>query len=321
MKLEALAAKTVAAEFRIEGVWSWGWATYSAAGSDPDKPFAACVWLWASRGSEFCDAPKYVQPAFDDSLTEGQVSLPPGARCALPDGQTIDRNAVSRLAALTGDQGFAASALLERAVLRATSPVPVDSVRSAERAVIASSFGGSRTRYLAALARARLTLADAQAIIADRLARDVVETRFRPQPPPAGQVRDFLSTYAAQPARLVKTTRPAPWLDGASRGWVVSTLGPQAVIDLAGTATVDTADGSFEVTPLGPALPVALLTPAEASGVARAALDRFAHATVYDSWLRGQEQTQLAGAFCLGDNMPSASGATDLDALAPFLAP
>jgi hypothetical protein len=303
-------------------VWSWGWATYSAAGSDPDKPYAACVWLWAARGPQFCDAPKYVQPAFDESLTEGQVvDLPPGARCQLPDGQRIDRNAVGRLTALTGDPDYAASALLERAVLRATQTVPVADVRSAERAVIAASFRGSRATYLAALARARLTLPDAQAIIADDLARDEIEARFRPQPPPAAQVRDFLSTYAAEPARLVKTTRPAPWLDGASRGWVVSTLGPQDVIDLAGPATVDTADGSFDVMPLGPALPLALLAPTAADGVARAALDRFAHESAYDGWLRSQEQAQLAGALCVGDNLPAASGATDLDALAPFLAP
>src|SRR5262249_39790462 len=155
-------------------------------------------------------------------------------RCLLPDGQTIDRNAVGRLTALTGDADSAASALLERAILRAVRPVPDESVRSAERAAIASSFRGNRAAYLAALARAHLTLADARAIIADRLARDDVQSRFRPQPPPAAQVRDFLASYAEQPARLVKTSRAAPWLDGASSGWVVSTLGPQQVFELTG---------------------------------------------------------------------------------------
>jgi hypothetical protein len=134
-------------------------------------------------------------------------------------------------------------------------------------------------------------------------------------------VRDFLATYAAQPARLVKTTPPAPWLDGAASGWVVSTLGPPQVFELTGPATIDTADGSFQVTPVGAPLPLALLGPAQAGEAARRALGRFAREAAYDSWLRGQETEQLKGALCTGDNLPAAAGATDLAALAPFLAP
>ena len=75
MKLEALAAKQVATEFKIQGVWSWGWATFSAAGADPDKPFAACVWLWVPAPAS---ATRRSTPAaFDTSLTEGQLILPP----------------------------------------------------------------------------------------------------------------------------------------------------------------------------------------------------------------------------------------------------
>jgi hypothetical protein len=320
VKLEALAAKAVADEFHVEGIWSWGWATFNPAGADPDKPYAACVWLWASRGTRFCDAPRYVQPAFDTSLTEGQLVLPPNVRCLLPDGQTIDRDSVGRLTALTGDAGFAASALLERAVLQSVDPIPDDSVRSAERAVIDAGFGGSRERYLAALAGAHLTLVDARGIIADRLARDDVESKFPVQPPATAQVHDFLATYAGQTVRLVKTTRRAPWLDGTTHGWVVSTLGPPEVFSLAGAASIDTPDGSFDVTPLGPSLPLAVLTSAQAQAAARPALDRLAHQLAYDGWLREQENKQLAGALCLGDNVPAA-GATDLAAIAPFLVP
>jgi hypothetical protein len=320
VKLEALAAKKVWSEFKIQGIWSWGWATYSAAGSDPDKPFAACVWLWASRGDQFCNAPKYVQPAFDTSLDEGQLVLPPKVRCVLPNKQVIDRDTVGRLTTLTGDPGYAASVLLEQAVLRAVAPVSAESVVSAERAVIDASFGGNRTAYLAALAQARVTLKDARGIITDRLARDDFAPRFHPQPPPARHVRDFLSTYAGQLVRLVKTTQPAPWLDGTSRGWVVSTLGPPEVFELTKQASIDTPDGSFEVTPLGPALPLAMLDPQQAQIAARRVLDRLAHAEVYGSWLRDEEKKQLAGAICLGDNMPT-PGPTDLSAFAPFLSP
>ena len=57
VKLESLAAQQVVKEFKIAGVWSWGWATFNAnAPLDPDKPAAACVWLWA-RDPYLCDGP------------------------------------------------------------------------------------------------------------------------------------------------------------------------------------------------------------------------------------------------------------------------
>jgi hypothetical protein len=67
-------------------------------------------------------------------------------------------------------------------------------------------------------------------------------------------------------------------------------------------------------------VPFALLDAVQATSVARKALARFAYATVYGSWLRGEEQQELAGAICAGDNLPTA-GPTDLTAFAPFLAP
>src|SRR4029453_721116 len=96
----------VATEFKLQGIWSWGWATYNAAGVDPDKPAAACVWLWV-RSSQLCNAPKCVDAGFAPPLAVGRLVLPPAARCVLPSGQMIDRDAVSRLATLTGDAGYA----------------------------------------------------------------------------------------------------------------------------------------------------------------------------------------------------------------------
>ena len=46
-KWQALAAKQVARELRLSHVWSWGWAQRNARSNDPDKTYAACVWLWA----------------------------------------------------------------------------------------------------------------------------------------------------------------------------------------------------------------------------------------------------------------------------------
>ena len=186
--------------------------------------------------------------------------------------------------------------------------------------MIAASFGGSRPRYLAALAQAKLMRADALAIITDRLARDDVQLRFKPHAVASSDVNDFISTYATQSVRLVQTTRPATWLDGASRGWVVSSLGPPQVFGLTGPADIDTADGPFHVTPLGSTLPLALLSRGQATSIARSTLERFAHAGLYEGWLRDAEKKQLDGALCLGDNIPTA-GPTDLAPFVPFLLP
>src|SRR4051812_3965091 len=105
VKLEALAAKQVATQYKLAAIWSWGWATFNPnATPDPDKPAAACVWIWA-RDPTLCDGPAAAGADFDPSLTVGQATLPPGARCAFPDG-TIDRRAVSRITKLTGDEGY-----------------------------------------------------------------------------------------------------------------------------------------------------------------------------------------------------------------------
>lgn len=318
VKLEALAAKQVAADMKISGIWSWGWPSFSAAGDDPDKPAAACVYLWA-RDQSLCDAPALADVPFDTSLTEGQIDLPGGVRCTLGPTQRILKSDVSRAAALTGDLGSASSALLQRAVLRANAPVNPVFVLSAERAIVRDRFGGSETRYRAALRTAKVTLADARAIITDRLAREAVEERFRPRAATGGQIADFITTYAATSVRLVSTDAPAPWL-GGRRGFAVETIAPEQVFSLPQGAvqTIDTIDGRFAVRPLGPALPLFALAPARAQDVAREVLGRFAKDAVYSGWLRRQEAGLLANAVCAGDNVP-AQADVDLTALLPFL--
>ncbi len=319
VKLEALAAKQVAADTPVEGIWSWGWPSFSVAGNDPDKPAAACVYLWA-RDPKFCDAPSVAGVAFDQSLTEGQIALPPGTRCTLGTA-TIAKADVGRAAALTGDLGSAATALLERVVLRADEPVDPATVLASERAIVRDRFGGSASRYRAALTAAGVTLADARAIIADRLARDRVKERFRPKPATARQVSDFVSTYASTNVRLVSVDAPAPWLDGARRGFAVETIAPEQVFSLpvGETKSIDTLDGRFAVRALGPALPVYALAPARARDVARAVLGRFAKDDVYQHWLRARQTTLLGDAVCARDDVPAA-GDVDLTLWATFLA-
>ena len=308
VKLEALAAKAVATEFKLNGVWSWGWATFNPnVTPDPDKPAAACVWLWA-RDQTLCDGPAAAGADFNASLTEGQLDVPAGARCVTGAGVIIDRNSVSRFTTVTGDPGYAASVLLEQATLKAEQPVNPKDVASAERAVVAASFGGDRSKYRAALTAAKLTLADARAIIAARLRRDDVEARFRPPAPTAAAVNDFLATYANQQVRLVSSTRPAPWLGGASRGWAVSTLAPAEVFTLTAGGRIDTPDGTFDVAPLGVSLPLGLLPRSQAIDAARATLGRLARESVYRSWLHATETKLLDSASCLNDQVPTAGG-------------
>ena len=61
------------------------------------------------------------------------------------------------------------------------------------------------------------------------------------------------------------------------------------------------------MTPNGAALPLGVLPAAQADGAARTALEQLARGSVYESWLRNAEATQLAGATCLGDQLPTAS--------------
>ena len=54
-KLQALAAKHIAREFRLGYVVSWGWGFFNEQARDPDKLGAGCVWLWA-RDPSLCAA-------------------------------------------------------------------------------------------------------------------------------------------------------------------------------------------------------------------------------------------------------------------------
>jgi hypothetical protein len=319
VKLQALAAKQVAAETKIQGVWSWGWPSFSVAGVDPDKPAAACVYLWA-RDTKFCDGPALAGAGFNASLTEGQIVLPKQVRCTL-GARRILKTDVARAAQITGDRDSAATALLQREVLSMESPIDPITVLSAERAIVRDRFGRSGARYRAALGNAHVTLQDARAIIEDRLARDRVQERFRPRPATAAQVAEFVSTYAATRVRLVEVDPDAPWLGGSFRGYAVATIAPDEVFALRQNrrTTIDTVDGRFTVRPLGPPVPLLALSPTQARTVARDVLGRFAKLDVYERWLRTHEIHLLANAVCIRDAVP-ARGDVELSAWVPFLA-
>ena len=179
VKLQQLAAKTVAGDTGIATIWSWGWGTFSNLGSaDPDKQAAACVYLW-TRDPTLCNAPGSYN--FDTDLTEGQINLPGGVQCGWNGGKIKVRDLARLTRALKGNAATAQSALLERGVVNATARAPSRSVTQAQQAIIKSSFGGSARRYSRALRRNKLGTTTARAIIADQIAQGLVTTKVKPQ--------------------------------------------------------------------------------------------------------------------------------------------
>lgn len=176
VKREALAARHVTGELGLASIWSWGWGTFNAEGADPDKPRAACVWLW-TRDPSLCDGPAVAGRRFDPSLAEGQIVLPAGAHCDTPLG-AIPAAAVERLARATGDRRDALSALLARLVYaRYGGPASAGDVRRAEAVVVERGFG-SRGAYEAELAARGLDRGVAREILADHLRRQALEAEL-----------------------------------------------------------------------------------------------------------------------------------------------
>jgi hypothetical protein len=169
-KLQALAAKQVAKELNLRSVWSWGWGVWSAGETDPDKPAAACVYLW-TRSAKLCDGPAAAGSGFNISLTQGQLVFRPGVRCTLL-GKQVDSRTIAGLTPITGDEDAAFTAAFARLVSSLYSPVKGKQVSAAEKAVIAG-FGGL-ARYRAALVAAHAGPGAARGVIADDRRRGFV---------------------------------------------------------------------------------------------------------------------------------------------------
>ena len=205
MKLQALAARQVTKELRTHSIWSWGWATFSAAGIDPDKGEAVCVYLWV-RDQKLCSGPGAAGPAMDASLTVGQLEqLGAGVVCALPAGE-IRKSAVDPLARAIGDRDIAASVVLERLVLQQEVELDARAVLAAELAFVDDHFSGSVASYLAALRRIRLTRRRGARAAAGR-----APARRRPRallhPPPDGRRGRGVPRHLRRPAGAARRDR------------------------------------------------------------------------------------------------------------------
>jgi hypothetical protein len=318
VKLQVLAIQQVRREIPFGTIWSWGWGAWTKAELDPDKPVAACVYLW-TRSPSLCAGPQMAGRGFDRSLTAGQLIFPAGVQCKTPWGPIGSRELAS-IMGVTRDREIAYTSAYARLVLKGLVKVGPEQVRAAQRAIIASRFGGSSAAYRGALARAGASPALARDVIADELRQARVEQNFRVSTPSGLEIAEYHSTYSDTSARLVEA-RPAPsWLGGRRRGVAIDGMAPAAVFRLAGGrgAKLQTREGPLHVRALSPTAPLGAFSLSAASASIRAALVRNARDGVFDNWLMRRESSALAFTTCRRDWLP-AVGTLELTSQLPFL--
>lgn len=176
VKWNALAARQVAADMGLASIWSWGWGNLSAQAKDPDKPAAACVYLWA-RDPALCDGKAAAGEGFKASLVEGPIVMGELSQCISVAGK-LPRATVAEHNTLLGNLDVAVSATFVRQVLRRQLSVTRAELDEAEGAVIARAFGGSREAYLNALSARRATQAIARGILEDEIRRQRLNDQF-----------------------------------------------------------------------------------------------------------------------------------------------
>lgn len=319
-KLQALAAKQVAKELGLRSVWSWGWAVFgkNSPEDDPQKPIAACVYLW-TRNPKLCDGPKVAGPKFDTSRTQGQLVFPPGARCKV-NGKGVESSVIRGLTPVTGDPDVAFTAAYARVIASFYQKLSASQVAQAERAVVGSRFG-SYGAYRAALARAHATPAVARGVIADELRRALIERRMPASQPTGTDVRGYYETYAQTGVRLVETKARVPWLGNRTRGFALASNAPAQLFRLRSSSweTIRTMLGPVEVRALQPVVPLGGIPLGLARPAVVGALKALARDRAYESWLLARERGYNVITICRRDRQPTPSVVPLTDYL-PFLA-
>jgi hypothetical protein len=319
IKWQVLAMKQVSRELPLATIWSWGWGEWAAADRDPDKPAAACVYLW-TRNHGLCPGPSMAGPKFDTSLTEGQLILPAGSQCKTPWG-LLGSGPLASVAHMTGDREIAYTSLFGRLVLKSAVKVKPKDLKAAERAIVRYRFGGSAGAYRGALAREGASVAIARGVIADELRQARIERNFRVKAPAGKAIASYHESYASTPARLVQV-KPAPaWLGHRSRGVAIDGLAPAPVFRISGHGwtKVKTRDGVVRVRALTPTAPLGAFSLGDAWSSIRAALVQDAQDSVFDNWLMRRESAALQWTTCRKDWLP-AVGPLELTTELPFLA-
>ena len=318
VKWEALSAKQVAKETGLGSVFSWGWQEWNKKEMDPDKPKAACVWLWG-RTRSLCNAPRMLGKSFNRSLTAGQILLPNGTVCRTDDIGAVSGQGLTSLTALTGDRDAALSALFERLVEASQRPVSRRAVLVEQQKVIRDSFHGKRSAYVAALHQAHATVGIALSVLGDELRRARLEQLRYAAKPTAGEVASFYSAYPDLLVRRVHVTPAPPWLAGRT-GYAVSEAAPERLFSLptGRKSRLATLLGTFSVRPLGPSQPLGALPLSTVRPAIVAALRGFERAQSFEHWTILEQNKALNRTICLRDQLPQPA-AIDLTEYLPFL--
>lgn len=316
-KWQALAVRQVAREFQLAHVWSWGWAQRDARSNDPDKTFAACVWLW-SRDTSLCDAPSILGDEFDPDLKTGQLSLPAGTRCIY--GSTpLTASSVASLAKVTKDRELALTALVVRAVERERSRISPSDALALEQRIVRVRFGGNVSAYRAALAETGASLAVARGILGDELRSRDILTALSAGRVPAVDISRFRATFAPVLARELVVS-PAPgWLP-QGRGVALATSAPDIVFHLqtGRRTTVRTVEGVFTVEAVDDTTALAALPAASARPAIVRELQAERRSDAYAAWSLRRQRSAESKLVCERDRLPEL-GVVDISSYAPFL--
>ena len=316
-KWQALAVRQVARELRLAHVWSWGWAQRDARSSDPDKTFAACVWLW-SRDASLCDAPRILGRELDADLQTGQLNLPAGVRC-LYGSVPLTASAVAALAKVTKDRELALTALVVRAIERERARVSPSDTFALEQRIVRLRFGGSEAAYSSALADAGASPTVARGIVGDELRGRDIAGRLATSRVPSADIARFRETFAPVLAREVLVSPAPSWLP-EGRGAALATSAPEIVFRLPGgrPATIRTVEGTFTVRALDDTTALAALGYAQSRPAIVRELRTESRADTYAAWsLRVQKEAEHK-LVCDRDRLPEL-GVVDLSSYAPFL--
>jgi hypothetical protein len=199
-------------------------------------------------------------------------------------------------------------------------PVSTADVLAAERAVIRQAFRGSRSLYVAALAKAGASVLVAHGILADELRRAKVESWLPSAAPSASDVQTFYSSYPDLQVRMVQA-RPAPfWLGNRTQGLALSEVAPPKLFDLrtGRSSSVLTSQGAYTVKALQDPLPLGAVPLGQARPAILAALRAFARGVAFEHWTVAKQRGALNTATCARDDLPQPA-AVDLVQYLPFL--
>lgn len=316
-KWQALAVRQVASELRLSHVWSWGWAQRNERSNDPDKTFAACVWLWA-RDVSLCDAPAVLGRELDADMRTGQLNLPGGTRCVY--GTTpITASGVGALAKVTQDRELALTALVVRAIERERTRVSPSEALALERRIVSTRFGGSASAFRAALTEAGASLAVGRGIIGDELrSRDVLD-RLSVASVSSRDISRFRATFAPVLAREVVVSPAPSWLP-EGRGVALATSAPEVVfrVPTGRTTTVRTVEGTFTIDARADTTALAALSVTAARPAIRRELRTERMADAYAAWTIRMQKAAESKLVCERDRLPEL-GVVSLTAYAPFL--